>query len=321
MVNNVVVDTLFLLHYLEMRITLLFSTAIEQFLSYLHSIDRSPQTLRGYRNHLIAFMRHMEMQYNVSPYVEDITEDDLIAYMHHLKQDREQKSSSRARAQNAFRSFYRHAVKQGWAQSDLAQTLSPIRVHTKERVYLTEAEVMALIDQLDTPLLRLVTFFLYRTGLRISECLALTLDRVSLTEGMVYVKEGKGNKDRVVPLAQDIWEQLNDYAQTWRPDVASDRFFVTSRTGKLSVSRVNQALGNAARQLGWTKNVSSHILRHSFASRLLQQGASLVAVQKLLGHSSLDVTGIYTHVARDDLVRAVGALAAEPLAKDGTSHG
>lgn len=299
----------------------MFSEAIDQFLSYLHTIDRSPQTLRGYRNHLSAFVRYMERQYNVPPYVEDITEDDLLTYMHYLKQERKQKPSSRARAQNAFRSFYRFAVKQEWASVDLAQSLPPIRVHSQERVYLTEEEVMALIDHLDTPLLQLVTFFLYRTGLRISECLALTLDTVDLTDGMVYVKEGKGQKDRVVPLAPDLWEQLNHYLQSWRPAVASQQFFVTSRTGGLSVSRVNQALGNTARRLGWKKNVSSHILRHSFASRLLQQGASLVAVQKLLGHSSLDVTGIYTHVARDDLVRAVGTLTVGTPAKEGTTHG
>jgi site-specific recombinase XerD len=300
---------------------LVFSEAINQFLSYLHTIDRSPQTLRGYRNHLFAFVRFMERQYNVAPYVEDITEEDLLTYMHFLKQDRKQKPSSRARAQNAFRSFYRYVVKQGWAPVDLSQALPPIRVHPQERVYLTEEEVMTLIEHLDTPLIQLVTFFLYRTGLRISECLALTLDTVDLTDGIVYVMEGKGNKDRVVPLAPDLWEQLNHYVLSWRPAVTSKQFFVTSRTGGLSVSRVNQALGNTARSLNWKKNVSSHILRHSFASRLLQQGASLVAVQKLLGHSSLDVTGIYTHVARDDLVRAVGTLVMDTLTKETATHG
>ncbi len=300
---------------------MLFSEAIEQFLSYLHTVDRSPQTLRGYRNHLSAFARYMERTYNVPPYVEDITETDLVTYMHYLKQARQQKPSSRARAQNAFRSFYRHAVKQGWATLDLAQTLPPIRVHPQERVYLTEEEVMTLIDHLDTRLLKLVTFFLYRTGLRISECLALTLDAVDLAEGIVYVKQGKGNKDRIVPLASDIRELLQQYVTSWRPSVNSTRFFVTHRTGSLSVSRVNQALSLTANRLGWKKNVSSHILRHSFASRLLQQGASLVAVQKLLGHSSLEVTGIYTHVARADLIRAVGTLSMDTSSKEMSSHG
>jgi integrase/recombinase XerD len=264
----------------------------------------------------------LEQRDNAPPYLEELTESDFHAYLHHLHSVAGLKASSRARAQHAFRSFSHYAIKKGWTDGDIAAALSPIRVPTQERVYLTEAEVQRLIKQVDTPLLQLVTLFLYRTGLRISECLALTTETVDLTEGIVYVIDGKGHKDRVVPLAPDVWKALNHYVTAERPAVDTDHFFVSARSGGLSASRVNQALSDAARRLGGKKQVSAHTLRHAFASRLVQQGVNLVAVQKLLGHASLEVTGIYTHVAREELIKAVAALSSprKEQGKEETCH-
>jgi len=181
-------------------------------------------------------------------------------------------------------------------------------VQQKERESLTQDEVNELIQAIDHPLLRLVVLTLAYTGLRISECLNLTLTDVDLKAKVIAVRNTKTKKDRRVPIHHDLLPLFEQYKETWREGEKSSYFFTTKRSGRLSDVYVNRTLHAATRKLGWQKEVSCHILRHTFATNLIRSKVDIVRVQKLLGHAKLATTGIYTHAVLDELVEAVNSL-------------
>lgn len=140
---------------------------------------------------------------------------------------------------------------------------------------------------------------LYATGLRVSELLALTLPDVDLAEGLVTTF-GKGRKERVVPVGGRAIAALRDYLAQGRPALAgrrtSPRLFLNVRGGGLSRMGFWKILAAYGRQAGIGRAISPHVLRHSFATHLLDRGADLRAIQMMLGHANLSTTQIYTHV-------------------------
>lgn len=286
---------------------MLLTQAIHQFDLHLSAIDRSEQTRSGYQKDLTQLHRFLEDRYNCPPYLEDIKLSDLEAYLSWLKEEKEYAPASRSRNLYTLRSFYNYCYKKELVERNIAFSLENIKLQQKERTYLTEPEVNELVQAIDHDLIRLVVTFLYYTGLRISECLNLKVDDVDLNRQMVHVRAGKGNKDRVVPLSDKIVPLLREYSEHVRPQT-SDRFFATDKTGKLSPVYVNRVLAETTEKLGWKKTVTAHILRHSFASQLVKKDVNLVQIQKLLGHSSLKVTSIYTHADTDQLKDAVSVL-------------
>lgn len=279
-----------------------------RFLKYMDTIDRSNQTIEGYGKDLKLFEKYLSNKYNCEPFIEDVTSTDIEDYLMYLKEKRNYAASSRSRNLYTIRSFFSWAYKKEIVERDVALSVENIKLQQKERVYLRDEEVKELLTAIDHHLINLVVRTLYMTGLRISECLALTLDTVDLENKEIHVIAGKGNKDRVVPISEKLYPYLKDYVENERPDVPMDNFFATARTGKLSPQYVNRNLAVATKKLGWNKKVTCHILRHSFASRLVQQDVNLVQVQKLLGHSSLKVTSIYTHSNIDKLKSAVNVI-------------
>ncbi|RIV17895.1 recombinase [Alicyclobacillaceae bacterium I2511] len=283
----------------------LFSEAMEEFLRYMASIERSPETIRSYREHFLDFLRYLEEQTNAPVYLQQVTSENLEGYLCYLKDRRNYQPSSRAHVLNAHRSLFKFATKRQWVQQNITLLVDPISLAHKERVYLTQAEMDQFIPAIDSPLIRRVAQCLTQTGLRISECLSLTLETVDLENRQIHVLAGKGNKDRTVPISDKLYEQLTHYLHEERPLRTSNRFFATKQSGRLSRASVNGAFQRATQRLGWEKHVTAHILRHSFASALLKNGVGLLQVQKLLGHASLTVTSVYTHSSLEDLTKAV----------------
>ncbi|MBY0054921.1 tyrosine-type recombinase/integrase [Brevibacillus agri] len=282
--------------------------AIQKFLHYLTSLERSEQTTSGYEKDLKLFSRFLEKKYNCSPYLEEVTAADIEDYLLWLKEERNYAPASRARNLYTLRSFFAYAYKKELVARNVALSVENIKTQQKERVYLSEEEVQQLVGAIDHDLIRLVVQVLYLTGLRISECLDLTLDTVDLERKVIHVVAGKGNKDRIIPISDKLLPLLRHYVEHERPDTDSDLFFCTKKTGKLSPVYVNRVLADAVEKLGWKKKVTAHILRHSFASQLVKKEVNLVQIQKLLGHSSLKVTSIYTHSNLEQLSEAVNAL-------------
>lgn len=285
----------------------LFTETVDKFLKYMEAIERSPETISGYTKDLVAFNRFLEKQYNGAVYIEEVTVGDIESFLESLKAQGQQ-PASRSRKLYTLRSFFAYAYKKEFVKRNIALSVEPPKLQQKERTYLSESEVMQLVDAIQHNLIRIVVLTLYYTGLRISECLDLTLDTVDLDKKLIHVVAGKGNKDRSVPISDKLLPVLKDYVQHQRPKVDSPYFFATGKTGRLSPVYVNRVLGETVQALGWKKKVTAHILRHSFASQLVKKEVNLVKIQKLLGHSSLKVTSIYTHSNMEELSEAVNVL-------------
>lgn len=287
---------------------MLLTNAIQSFLHYLSSIDRSEETIIGYRKDLVFFTRFLEQKYNCESYIDEITANDIEEYLTYLKEERNYSPASRVRNLHTLRSFFAYAHNKELVVRNIALSVEKIKVQQKERSYLSEEEVEQLIKAIDHDLIRLVVTVLYMTGLRISECLNLTIDDVNLEKRVIHVVAGKGNKDRLIPISNRLLPLLEDYVRYKRPDTGSVLFFCTKKTGMLSPVYVNRGIALAVQKLGWKKKVTAHILRHSFASQLVKKDVNLVQIQKLLGHSSLNVTSIYTHTNLEQLSEAINTL-------------
>ncbi|EJL39907.1 tyrosine recombinase [Brevibacillus panacihumi W25] len=285
----------------------LFTEVVQKFLQHMQAIERSPETISGYSKDLEMFTRFMEKRYNGAFYIEEVKVSDLESFLEQL-QRQGQAPASRSRRLYTLRSFFDYAYKKEFVKRNIALSVEPPKLQQKERTHLSESEVMQLVDAIEHPLIKLVVLTLYYTGLRISECLNLTLDTVDLDEKRIRVIAGKGNKDRTVPISDKLLPLLVEYVKKQRPKVSSNYFFATGKTGMLSPVYVNRVLGETVTKLKWKKKVTAHILRHSFASQLVKKEVNLVKIQKLLGHSSLKVTSIYTHSNIEELCEAVNVL-------------
>jgi integrase/recombinase XerD len=284
---------------------MLFSETADKLSEYMASIDRSPITIEVYRRDLGYIRRYLEERKNGPVYIEDVTQDDLEAFMRYVKEVKQYSANTRSNYFYTLRSLYAFAYKKGLVERNIAASMDFMRMPKKERNYLTKQEVEATIDCIQSQLIGLIARFLFNTGLRISECLNLTLDDVDFEKRSIHVRQGKGRKDRMVPINNKIYDLLLDYKENWRDAYGSDSFFATNKTGSISYNYVNATIRNAAKKAGIKKPVSCHILRHSFASALVEKNVNLVQIQKLLGHESLAVTSIYTHTNMEALSEAV----------------
>ncbi|MBL8275006.1 MAG: site-specific tyrosine recombinase XerD [Xanthomonadales bacterium] len=218
---------------------------------------------------------------------------------------------SNARLLSCLRQYYRDAVREGRAAADPAALVEAPRLPRSLPKALTESEVEALLRAPDAGSAegvrdRTMLEIMYASGLRVSELVSLLPDSVNLRQGAVRVR-GKGGKDRLVPVGDEAQHWLERYLREARPALlgarVSTRLFVSRR----GTGFTRQSLWNTVRRLavqaGIARGVSPHVLRHSFATHLLNHGADLRALQLLLGHASLSTTQIYTLVAREGLKR------------------
>ncbi|WP_200804907.1 tyrosine-type recombinase/integrase [Anaerosalibacter sp. Marseille-P3206] len=241
-------------------------------------------------------------------YIDDLKVEDIEDFLFYLKEEKSLASASRSRHQYTLRAFWKYACNKDLCKQNIANLIEPIKIKKQERTFLTTEEAHELIEAIDHPLTQLICKTLFYTGMRIGECLNLRLKDVDFEKNMIYIINGKGKKDRNIPLNKNLIPPLKDYLSNWRPDVDTDYLFATSKTGKISSVYVNRIIKDTVERLGWEKKVTAHILRHSFASNLIKKGVNIVHVQKLLGHSNLKVTSIYTHTEMDDLNESVNLL-------------
>ncbi|RZJ01910.1 MAG: tyrosine recombinase [Brevundimonas sp.] len=234
--------------------------------------------------------------------------------------------ATQARRRSAVRQFYRFALGEGWRADDPSRRLDAPKQGRSLPKVLSPDEVEALLAAASardgTGTLRLVALveLAYASGLRVSELLALRVEAVRRDPAYLIVR-GKGGKERLAPLnasareAVKAWLVVRDAA---RPDKVPDSpwlFPSASAKGHLTPRRFAQLLDHAAMDAGLDPaRVSPHVLRHAFATHLLEGGADLRVVQTLLGHADIGTTQIYTHVATDRLSQVVHSK--HPLARD-----
>ena len=286
---------------------MLFQQVIERYIHYLITLDRSNETIRSYRVELNCLNRFIEERHNGPVYLEDIQLEDFEEYLYHLKMKGDA-PATRRRMVYIIKAFYNFCIKKDILEKNLSTKLDAIPITQKEREYLTHEEFYTLIDGIEHRLVRLIVITLFYTGLRIRECLNLTLNDIDFDKHILLIRNTKSKKDRRVPIHDNLIPLLQDYIHHWRDVDNSIYLFATTKTGRVSPGYVNYILHQTTEKLRWNKIITCHILRHSFASNLVKKKIDLVKIQKLLGHSSLKVTGIYTHVDTSDLCQAVNVL-------------
>lgn len=161
---------------------------------------------------------------------------------------------------------------------------------------LSESEIEALLRAIRIPRYQAIAMVLYGTGLRISEALALEVTDIDGARGVIHVRHGKGNKARDVSLSPQLYQWLREYWRRTRPPLPF--LFASKRGGRPKAAAVREALAKAAKEAWIKKRVTPHVLRHSFATHLLEHGVDSRVVQALLGHESASTTARYARVTR-----------------------
>jgi len=272
------------------------------------------------RNTIDAYRRDLEryLDFLRSRDIEDPSragEPEISAFVAHLsgseyEPGKSYRPSSVARALAAIRSFHRFMVREGEAEADPAEGVARPKVPRSLPRPLTVDEVGALVaapaDDGGPVSLRdrAILETLYGAGLRISELVSLDVDDVDLDGGSVRAV-GKGSRERLVPLGRYAVRAVEAYLVRGRPALATSRsrsaLFLNQRGGRLTRQGCTNIVKAMARRAGIRKRVTPHMLRHSFATHLLEGGADVRVVQELLGHASVATTQIYTLVTKDRL--------------------
>jgi site-specific recombinase XerD len=277
---------------------------IDGYLAFLREIKKySPHTVKAYGIDIRQFCQYFETN-NLPVNKNNIR--DFMAFTFSQKRNK----TTVARKIYAVKSFYGYLVKTGTLKSNPLEGTGTPKLDRKMPQILTENEMLEFLDALpEKNFLQLrnkaLFEFLYATGLRISELTELKNADIHFGERLVRVM-GKGKKERLVPFHEQAAGVLSRYLQCLRSDLRyqGEMVFVNSRGGKLSQRSVERILPQVYHQLsGSSKHIYPHLLRHSFATHLLQRGANLRVIQELLGHANLATTEKYTTLNFGDLLK------------------
>jgi integrase/recombinase XerD len=236
-----------------------------------------------------------------------VPEEALVRFIHRESQAG-LSARSLARLISGLRSYFRFLVLSGFVKKDPSSQLATPSTWRSLPKFLTVDEVAKLLQAPDGAKPRglrdrAMLEVLYGSGLRVSELISLKLAEVNLEAGFL-VCHGKGGKERIVPLGRKACDAVRRYLAEVRPALISearDELFLSRRGRPFTRQGFWKLLGQYARRAGLASRISPHILRHSFATHLLERGADLRSVQLMLGHSQITTTQIYTHVSRERL--------------------
>ncbi len=289
---------------------------IEEFLTHL-SGERgcSENTISAYRVDLTQFKEYLGRRLSGD---EDalwgrVAKNDIISYIMYLKGDREYAAATSARKVAAIRSFFHFLVAEGLIRDDPTATLDSLRVKKHLPKPMTVQDVDKLLDEaakLITPKGlrdRAILELLYATGMRVSEVVSLRVDDVNLASASVRCW-GKGSKERVIPMHQQAVASIRDYVEKGRTQLVKDAdektLFLNMRGRPLTRQGLWLVFKEYVEKAGLSPEITPHTLRHSFATHMLDRHADLINVQKLLGHTSISTTQVYTHVSSERLREA-----------------
>ncbi len=284
-------------------------TLIDHYLNHLVTEKGlSQNTIESYYRDLVRFTAYLK-----SRKVNRIEAVDTALILKHIIALRNDGLSPKSRARHlvSLRGFFKYLLHMNAIDSDPTRTIDLPKTTLKLPDVLTVDEVQRLLNapDLSRPTgLRNAAMLetIYAAGLRVSELIHLKMGSVNLEAGFVRVL-GKGAKERIVPIGSHAHDRIDDYASTARTLLLKSRvseYLFVARAGKpMTRQGFWKLLKGYARSSGLIKEITPHSLRHSFASHLLEGGADLRSVQIMLGHTDISTTQIYTHVARDHLIR------------------
>lgn len=281
---------------------------MQLFLEYLTvELGLSANTRQAYERDLRLFCK--TLGFKNSDALVNVSREQITGYMTQLK-EKGLAAATIARKLAAIKAFYRFMTAEGYMDANPAEVVEAGTKGIKLPRVLSEDEVVRLLNQPDITTAegfrdRTMLEVLYATGMRVSELINLTLERVDLN--MKYIIAfGKGSKERIVPLGSVAAEFLQQYLEKVRPKLThEDRntniVFLAFGGHELTRQRFWQIIRAYGRKASINKALTPHILRHSFATHLLDNGADLRSVQELLGHSDISTTQIYTHLTNKRL--------------------
>lgn len=269
----------------------------------------SPNTVQSYANDLQQFLEFLQLHACGS--LAEVRREDILEFLEDGKLAG-LASTTLARRLVSIRMFFRYLTRERVIAADITDVMDSPRLWklVPEFLHLSEVEALLGAFKANSPLEirnRALLELLYASGLRASEITSLRLDKVDFERGVVQVS-GKGSKERLVPFGRSAWKALGRYLQKARPCLdPSGRaltFFVSKSGQPLTRARVWMLVKEAALRAGINKNIYPHILRHSFATHLLSNGADLRIIQEMLGHTDIATTQIYTHADTSRLAAA-----------------
>lgn len=279
---------------------------------YLHFLQVERQlaanTITSYERDLTHYIEFLAIKKIAQ--IDDVTRNEILAYLQEAK-DVGKSTRTISRYISSIRSFHQFLLREKVATGDPTIHLEMPKVEQKLPDVLSIVEIDHLIDAPDRSTLQgkrdyALLEVLYGTGMRVSELLDLNMEDIHLTMGFVRVF-GKGGKERIVPLGGKAIEACTEYINEARREFIQkvstpvEALFVNMRGGRLTRQGCWKILKKYATEANLKKELTPHILRHSFATHLIENGADLRAVQEMLGHADISTTQIYTHVSRSRL--------------------
>lgn len=280
---------------------------LDDFLQHLW-LERglSENTCEAYRRDIRSFL--LWLDHNGTLSLTAATTKQLQQFLA-WRVDKHYHSRSNARQLSSLRGFYRYLLQQGHIHADITAGIEMPKLSKPLPKIMTESDVEALLEAPDTTTSiglrdRSMLEILYACGLRISELVNLTIDHASIRQGIIRVM-GKGGKERLVPMGEEAIHWLGIYLKTAHQDLLNGTESPVLFPGRAGKAMTRQTFWHRIKLYGQiagiSKEVSPHVLRHAFATHLINHGADLRVVQLLLGHSDLSTTQIYTHVAKHRL--------------------
>ena len=282
--------------------------ALAEFGSYL-DVEKglAVNSQKSYARDLHKFFAHLDREKTAW---RRARESDLVRFVH--SESRAGLSPrSLARLISTLKAFYRWAVLEGLAEKSPASNLTSPKAWLSLPKFLSVQEIQTLLDKPDLSEPsglrdRAMLEVMYAAGLRVSELVTLRVGDVRLKDGFLLCR-GKGGKERLVPMGRAAVEAVRRYMDKARPlfiQEPTDDLFLSRRGSKFTRQGYWKSLKGYAAKAGLAAKVHPHVLRHSFATHLLERGADLRSVQMMLGHSQITTTQIYTHVSRERLRKA-----------------
>lgn len=279
---------------------------INKFLDYISVEKRySQNTLVSYKKDLedlLLFISETEGTEDLKKVDKKIIRNFIVS----LSEKKIQKRSIN-RKLSSLRSFYLYLLKIGEIQVSPLETIPSLKFYAEKQIPISEEEMENLGEILESEsgnsLEKLIIETLYQTGMRKSELCNILLEQVDFSKSEIFVK-GKGNKQRVVPISENLLKQMREYIAIRKPNEDSGIYFFVRENGKkLSEKFVYSVVNRYLSLITLKKKKSPHILRHSFATHVLNNGAEISKVKKILGHSSLASTQVYTNGNIEQLKR------------------
>ncbi|MBL7959998.1 tyrosine recombinase XerC [bacterium] len=288
---------------------------LDHFLRYLDAErNYSNKTISAYHIDLKEFINFVEQRFDSRSFsLKEISKNEIRSFLGQLSRKKLEKKSI-ARKLSAVKSFFRYLMKNQLVDSNPSKLITTPKYEKKVPSFFTQEQVTALFDMIDTTTVegcrdKTILELFYTSGIRLSELIRLDLRDINFSNRTISVF-GKGSKQRIIPIGSKALSELENYlsvrSTVSKYSLSTDpqALFIVSSGKRITPLAVQRLVKKYLLRISDAKKLSPHVLRHSFATHLLDNGADMLAVKELLGHENLSTTQIYTHVTMDRLKNA-----------------